>query len=105
VATEGWAETSGTTATELAQGFADSGACAIIYTDIARDGMLAGVNVAATAALARAVAIPVIASGGVASVQDIRDLRAAGADIEGAILGRALYDGRVDPAEALALAA
>ncbi|MGK7867026.1 1-(5-phosphoribosyl)-5-[(5-phosphoribosylamino)methylideneamino]imidazole-4-carboxamide isomerase [Falsiroseomonas sp. E2-1-a20] len=105
VATEGWAETSATTATDLAQGFADSGACAIIYTDIARDGMLAGVNVAATAALARAVAIPVIASGGVASVQDIRDLRVAGAGIEGAILGRALYDGRVDPAEALALAA
>ncbi|MGG5886747.1 1-(5-phosphoribosyl)-5-[(5-phosphoribosylamino)methylideneamino]imidazole-4-carboxamide isomerase [Falsiroseomonas sp. HC035] len=104
VATEGWAETSGTTATGLAQGYADSGACAIIYTDIARDGMLAGVNVAATAALARAVAIPVIASGGVASVQDIKDLRAAGAGIEGAILGRALYDGRVDPAEALALA-
>ena len=104
VATEGWAETSSITATELAQRFADSGAAAVIYTDIARDGMLAGVNVAATAALARAVALPVIASGGVASVQDIVALRAEGAGIAGAILGRALYDGRVAPAEALAAA-
>lgn len=104
VATEGWAETSSITATELAQRFADSGAAAVIYTDIARDGMLAGVNVAATAALARAVALPVIASGGVASVQDIVALRAEGAGIAGAILGRALYDGRVAPAEAMAAA-
>ncbi len=104
VATEGWAETSGTTATELATSFADSGACAIIYTDIARDGMLTGVNVAATAALARAVAIPVIASGGVASTDDIVALKADGV-VAGAILGRALYDGRVDPAAALRLAA
>ncbi|MDP3415648.1 1-(5-phosphoribosyl)-5-[(5-phosphoribosylamino)methylideneamino]imidazole-4-carboxamide isomerase [Falsiroseomonas sp.] len=104
VATEGWAETSGTTATDLATSFADSGACAIIYTDIARDGMLTGVNVTATAALARAVPIPVIASGGVASTDDIVALKADGV-VAGAILGRALYDGRVDPAAALKLAA
>lgn len=103
VATEGWAETSGTTATALAQGFAQSGAAAIIYTDIARDGMLSGVNVAATAALARAVPIPVIASGGLASTDDIVKLKAEGV-VAGAILGRALYDGRVDPIAALALA-
>jgi phosphoribosylformimino-5-aminoimidazole carboxamide ribotide isomerase len=103
VATEGWAETSSTTATALAQGFAESGAAAIIYTDIARDGMLSGVNVTATAALARAVPIPVIASGGLASTDDIVALKAEGV-VAGAILGRALYDGRVDPAAALALA-
>jgi phosphoribosylformimino-5-aminoimidazole carboxamide ribotide isomerase len=103
VATEGWAETSSTTATALAQAFAESGAAAIIYTDIARDGMLSGVNVAATAALARAVPIPVIASGGLASTDDIVALKAEGV-VAGAILGRALYDGRVDPAAALALA-
>jgi phosphoribosylformimino-5-aminoimidazole carboxamide ribotide isomerase len=103
VATEGWAETSSTTADELARRYADAGPAAIIYTDIARDGMLTGVNVAATAALARAVAIPVIASGGVASVDDITALKAEGV-VAGAILGRALYDGRIDPAEALALA-
>ena len=103
VATEGWAETSGMTATDLAQDFADSGAAAIIYTDIARDGMLSGVNVAATAALARAVPIPVIASGGLASLDDIVGLKAEGV-VVGAILGRALYDGRIDPAAALALA-
>ncbi|MBU8544495.1 MULTISPECIES: 1-(5-phosphoribosyl)-5-[(5-phosphoribosylamino)methylideneamino]imidazole-4-carboxamide isomerase [Roseomonadaceae] len=104
VATEGWAETSGTTATDLATGFAESGAAAIIYTDIARDGMLTGVNVEATAALARAVPIPVIASGGVASTDDIVALKADGV-VAGAILGRALYDGRVDPVAALRLAA
>ncbi|NKC32349.1 1-(5-phosphoribosyl)-5-[(5-phosphoribosylamino)methylideneamino]imidazole-4-carboxamide isomerase [Falsiroseomonas selenitidurans] len=104
VATEGWAETSGTTAVGLARAFADSGAAAIIYTDIARDGMLTGVNLAATAELARAVPIPVIASGGVASIEDIVALQAEGV-VAGAILGRALYDGRVDPAAALALAA
>jgi phosphoribosylformimino-5-aminoimidazole carboxamide ribotide isomerase len=103
VATEGWAETSGVTAEELALRYADAGAAAIIYTDIARDGMLTGVNVAATAALARAVAIPVVASGGVASVDDLIALKAEGV-VAGAILGRALYDGRVDPAEALTLA-
>ena len=83
----------------------DSGAAAVIYTDIARDGMLTGVNVAATAALARAVRLPVIASGGVAGVEDITALRAEGAGIEGAILGRALYDGRIEPKVALAAAA
>jgi phosphoribosylformimino-5-aminoimidazole carboxamide ribotide isomerase len=104
VATEGWAETSSTTAVDLAKAFEGSGACAIIYTDIARDGMLSGVNVTATAALARAVTMPVIASGGVASTDDIVALKAEGV-VAGAILGRALYDGRVDPAAALALAA
>jgi len=104
VATEGWAETSDVSATDLARRFEDSGAAAVIYTDIARDGMLAGVNVAATAALARAVRLPVIASGGVAGVEDITALRAEGAGIEGAILGRALYDGRIEPKVALAAA-
>jgi phosphoribosylformimino-5-aminoimidazole carboxamide ribotide isomerase len=101
VATEGWAETSDVTALDLARRFADAGAAAIIFTDIARDGMLTGSNVDLTAALARAVPIPVIASGGLATVGDIVALRAAGAGIAGAILGRALYDGRVDPAAAL----
>ncbi|MEN9498419.1 MAG: 1-(5-phosphoribosyl)-5-[(5-phosphoribosylamino)methylideneamino] imidazole-4-carboxamide isomerase [Pseudomonadota bacterium] len=105
VATEGWAETSDVSATDLARRFEDSGAAAVIYTDIARDGMLTGVNVAATAALARAVRLPVIASGGVAGVEDISALRAEGAGIEGAILGRALYDGRIEPKAALAAAA
>ncbi len=104
VATEGWAETSATTAVDLAKAFEGSGAAAIIYTDIARDGMLSGVNVTATAALARAVSMPVIASGGVASTDDIVALKAEGV-VAGAILGRALYDGRVQPAAALALAA
>ena len=104
VATEGWAETSDVSATDLARRFEDSGAAAVIYTDIARDGMLTGVNVAATAALARAVRLPVIASGGVAGVEDITALREAGAGIEGAILGRALYDGRIEPKVALAAA-
>ncbi len=104
VATEGWAETSNVTAEELAARFADAGAAAIIHTDIARDGMLAGANVEATAALARMVSVPVIASGGVASVEDLRALRATGV-VAGAILGRALYDGRVDPAAALAVGA
>ena len=101
VATEGWAETSDVTALDLARRFADAGAAAIIFTDIARDGMLTGSNVELTAELARAVPIPVIASGGLAAVADIVALRAAGAGIAGAILGRALYDGRVDPAAAL----
>jgi phosphoribosylformimino-5-aminoimidazole carboxamide ribotide isomerase len=105
VATEGWAETSDVTATDLAQRFEDSGAAAVIYTDIARDGMLGGVNVEATASLARAVALPVIASGGVAGVGDLVALRAAQAGIEGAIIGRALYDGRIEPKAALAAAA
>jgi phosphoribosylformimino-5-aminoimidazole carboxamide ribotide isomerase len=104
VATEGWAETSDVTARDLALRFADAGAAAIIFTDIARDGMLSGVNVELTADLARAVPIPVIASGGLAAVADIVALKATGAGIAGAILGRALYDGRVDPAAALAAA-
>lgn len=105
VATEGWAETSTVHAADLARSFSDAGAAAIVYTDIDRDGMLAGVNVEATAALARAVpGLPVIASGGVASVDDLRALRETGC-VEGAIIGRALYDGRIDPAAALALAA
>ena len=102
VATEGWAETSDIEATDLARRFEDAGAAAVIYTDIARDGMLSGVNVEATAALARAVRIPVIASGGVASLEDLRLLHGA-KGIEGVIIGRALYDGRMDPTEALEL--
>ena len=104
VATEGWAETSDVSATDLAQRFEGAGAAALIYTDIARDGMLGGVNVESTAALARAVSLPVIASGGVAGVEDLVALRAAQAGIEGAIIGRALYDGRIEPKAALAAA-
>jgi phosphoribosylformimino-5-aminoimidazole carboxamide ribotide isomerase len=104
VATEGWADVSDVRAVDLARRFEDAGAAAIITTDIARDGMLSGVNVAATAAMARAVAVPVIASGGVASAADLVALRAAKAGIAGAILGRALYEGRLTPAEALAAA-
>ncbi|MCY4393842.1 MAG: HisA/HisF-related TIM barrel protein, partial [Rhodospirillaceae bacterium] len=82
----------------------DAGVAAIVYTDIERDGALQGVNVAATAALARAVAIPVIASGGVAGLGDLRALQQeAASGIEGVICGRALYDGKIDPAQALAL--
>jgi phosphoribosylformimino-5-aminoimidazole carboxamide ribotide isomerase len=106
VATEGWAETSDMTATELALRLEDAGACAIIFTDIERDGMLAGINVEATAALARALATPVIASGGAASLDDIVALKARAADgVSGTILGRALYDGRIEPGAALTLAA
>ena len=106
VAVEGWAEESGTQAADLARRFEDAGAAAIIHTDIARDGALAGVNVEATRALARVTTVPVIASGGVASLSDIEDLMAAAKDgIVGAILGRALYDGRIDAQRALALAA
>ena len=105
VAVEGWAEESGTQAADLARRFEDAGAAAIIHTDIARDGALAGVNVEATRALARVTTVPVIASGGVASLSDIEDLMAAAKDgIVGAILGRALYDGRIDAQRALALA-
>jgi phosphoribosylformimino-5-aminoimidazole carboxamide ribotide isomerase len=106
VAVEGWAETSEITAIDLARRFEDTGVAAIIYTDIARDGELAGLNLEATAALARAISIPVIASGGLASIEDVRALlRPDYARLEGAIAGRALYDGRLDPAEALALIA
>jgi phosphoribosylformimino-5-aminoimidazole carboxamide ribotide isomerase len=104
VAVEGWAQASSLPATELARRFEDAGVAAIIFTDIARDGMLQGANIAATAALARAVSIPIIASGGVSGVEDIRLLIESGAPIAGAVIGRALYDGRIDPAEALAAA-
>lgn len=104
VAVAGWAEDSGLEATALARRFEDAGVAALIYTDIARDGLMAGINVAATAALARTVSIPVIASGGLAGLDDLRALMdEAGADIAGVICGRALYDGRLDPAAALAL--
>ncbi len=104
VAVEGWAETSEIEALDLARRFEDAGVAAIIYTDIARDGVLAGLNLKATAALARAVTIPVIASGGLASIDDVYALlRPDYAMLEGAIAGRALYDGRLDAAEALAL--
>jgi phosphoribosylformimino-5-aminoimidazole carboxamide ribotide isomerase len=101
VAVEGWAQASTLSATDLAKRFEDAGVAAIIFTDIARDGMLQGVNVAATAALARAVSIPVIASGGVSDIGDIAALMKSGAPIEGVVIGRALYDGRIDPAAAL----
>jgi len=104
VAVEGWAKTSEMTAIDLARRVEDAGAAAIIFTDIDRDGALAGVNVAATAALARALETPVIASGGVAALDDIAALKAHESDgIAGAILGRALYDGRVDLKAALAM--
>lgn len=102
VAVEGWAETSETSALDLARKFEDVGVEAIIYTDIDRDGALQGVNVEATRDLADAISIPVIASGGVASIDDIDNLLAVEASgIEGVIIGRALYDGRIDPTEAM----
>ena len=101
VAVEGWAEASTLDVTELAKRFEDAGVSAIIFTDIQRDGMLQGVNVEATAALARAISIPVIASGGVNGVGDVEKLSGANAEIAGVVIGRALYDGRVEPAEAL----
>ena len=104
VAVEGWAETSEFSALEIAKRFEDVGVAAIIYTDIARDGMLKGLNLDATIALAEAISIPVIASGGLASIDDIKALLEPRArKLEGAIAGRALYDGRLDAAEALAL--
>jgi phosphoribosylformimino-5-aminoimidazole carboxamide ribotide isomerase len=104
VATDGWAETSTLAATDLAARFADAGVAAIIYTDIARDGMLGGLNLEATAGLATSSAIPVIASGGVGSLDDLRALKALKhPNIEGVIVGRALYDGRIDPAAAIAM--
>jgi phosphoribosylformimino-5-aminoimidazole carboxamide ribotide isomerase len=104
VAVEGWAQTSTLTAEELGRRFEDAGVAAIIYTDIARDGILKGLNLPMTLALARAVSIPVIASGGLASMADIASLAAPeNAVLAGAITGRALYDGRIDPKEALAL--
>ena len=104
VAVEGWAETSELTAVELARRFEDAGVAAIIYTDIDRDGVLKGLNLPATAALARRHSIPVIASGGLAGIDDIEALlRPEYAMLEGAIAGRALYDGRLDATAALAL--
>ena len=104
VAVEGWAEASELGVIELAKKFEGAGVSAIIYTDIDRDGILTGINWESTLALADAVSIPVIASGGLASLDDIRRmLEPDAAKLEGAITGRALYDGRVNPAEALAL--
>jgi phosphoribosylformimino-5-aminoimidazole carboxamide ribotide isomerase len=104
VAVQGWAETSEVSALDIAQRFEDAGVAAIIFTDIARDGLLKGLNLDATVALAERVAIPVIASGGFASIEDVRALLAPRAKkLAGAIAGRALYDGRLDPTAALAL--
>ena len=104
VAVEGWAEASEVTALEIAQRFEDAGVAAIIFTDIARDGLLKGLNLDATIALAESISIPVIASGGFASIEDVKALLAPRAKkLAGAIAGRALYDGRLDPAAALAL--
>lgn len=106
VAVEGWAEASSLGVTELAQKFEGAGVAAIIYTDIDRDGILTGINWESTIALADAVSIPVIASGGLASIADIvRMTMPDAAKLEGAISGRALYDGRIDPAEALTILA
>jgi len=102
VATKGWAEETDVMATDLARRFEDAGVAAIIYTDIDRDGAMGGPNVAATADLAAAVTVPVIASGGVSSLDDLRSLKATGR-IAGAISGRALYDGAIDLGEALAV--
>ena len=102
VAVEGWAETSELTAVDLAKKFEDAGVSAIIFTDIDRDGVLTGLNIPSTLELANAVSIPVIASGGLASIDDVKRLMQPDcAILEGAISGRALYDGRLDPAEAL----
>lgn len=101
VAIQGWAETTDITATDLARRFEDAGVAAIIYTDIDRDGAMGGPNVAATADLARSVEIPVIASGGVSSLDDLRALKDCGAALDGAISGRALYEGTIDLAEAI----
>ncbi|MFP6778143.1 MAG: 1-(5-phosphoribosyl)-5-[(5-phosphoribosylamino)methylideneamino]imidazole-4-carboxamide isomerase [Alphaproteobacteria bacterium] len=104
VAVEGWAKTSKTEAPDLARSFEDAGVAAIIHTDIGRDGAMQGPNVAATAALARQITTPVIASGGVSSHADLEALKAEeAAGIGGVICGRAIYDGRIDPAVALAM--
>ena len=102
VATRGWAEETDVQVTDLARSFEDAGVAAIIYTDINRDGAMQGPNIEATAALANAVSIPVIASGGVSSLDDLLALRDCGASLNGAISGRALYDGALDLKEALA---
>ena len=106
VAVEGWAEASELTAKDLAARFEDAGVAAIIYTDIDRDGILKGLNLSATAELARSTSIPVVASGGLASIDDIKALvQPEYKMLEGAISGRALYDGRIDAAEALQILA
>ncbi len=104
VAAEGWAEVSELGAVELAKKFEDAGVAVIIYTDIDRDGVMIGPNIEATLKLACAVSIPVIASGGVSSLDDLEELKISGNGLlEGAISGRAMYDGKIDPAEATAL--
>jgi len=104
VAVQGWAETSELSALDIARRFEDAGVAAIIYTDVTRDGMLKGLNLDATIALAEAISIPVVASGGLASIEDIKAmLEPRARKLQGAIAGRALYDGRLDAAEALAL--
>ncbi|MBY5971257.1 1-(5-phosphoribosyl)-5-[(5-phosphoribosylamino)methylideneamino]imidazole-4-carboxamide isomerase [Pseudooceanicola marinus] len=103
VATKGWATETDVQVTDLARSFEDAGVAAIIYTDINRDGAMQGPNIEATAALANAVSIPVIASGGVSSIADLQALKTCGAPLNGAISGRALYDGAIDLAEALAV--
>ena len=101
VATKGWATETDVQVTDLARSFEDAGVAAIIYTDINRDGAMQGPNIESTAALANAVSIPVIASGGVSSIADLQALKACGAPLNGAISGRALYDGALDLKEAL----
>ena len=104
VAVDGWAEQSELTVLDIARRFEDAGVAAIVYTDVARDGMLKGINWDATIALASAISIPVVASGGLASIEDIKRMTQPDArKLEGAIAGRALYDGRLNPAEAIAL--
>ena len=106
VATKGWADVSNVSVIDMARRFEDVGVAALLFTDVGRDGLLKGCNIEATVDLARATAIPVIASGGVAGISDIRVLSLHAKDgIEGVITGRALYDGRLDLATALALAA
>lgn len=103
VKTDGWAGDTGHTAIEIGKRYEDQGIAALIYTDIGRDGALTGPNIDATAALANALAIPVIASGGVSEIDDLAHLAGA-IEIEGVIIGRALYDGRIDPQNALKVA-
>ncbi|NQU72562.1 MAG: 1-(5-phosphoribosyl)-5-[(5-phosphoribosylamino)methylideneamino]imidazole-4-carboxamide isomerase [Rhodospirillales bacterium] len=106
VAVEGWATTSNVKALDLALRFEDAGVAAIVYTDINRDGVMTGINLEATVDLAFALTTPIIASGGVSSINDLLELKAnEDAGIEGLISGRALYDGRIDPAEAIAVLA
>ena len=105
IATQGWAQTTDLTPAELGERFEDAGVAAILFTDVDRDGLLSGVNVRATAVLARAVTIPVIASGGVSGMADIEALIAAKEpNLTGVVIGRALYDGRIEARAALALA-